>query len=203
MKHWKRLLTATAIITSTTVAAGGIGAGGVDAAENCTTRSTKQAFSQWGDSNQYFTVTNGTFESGTGGWTLTSGVTTKNDQATWKVNGASHSKALSIPGGGSAEAPFMCVNSDEDSMRFFYRNPTGNGSANLQVKIEVKSDLGQAVNTWTVGTSSTGWNVSPRIMLPNLRDANGQQWIRLSFTSINTPAAWVVDDVMIDPWVSR
>lgn len=203
MKNWKRII-ATAAITLGTAAGAGLvpGTAGIAAATNCSTRSTKQAFLQWGDANQYFIVDNGTFESGTGGWTLSGGPKVVTGQAPWKVNGRTHSKALQLPAFSSATAPFMCVASNEEWMRFFYNDP-GVPGASLRIEITVKNANGMAVNTWEVGSSSAGWKVSSQIGLPNLRDADGKQWISMRFIPTNNPATWQIDDVMVDPWVNR
>lgn len=205
MTNWKRIITAALITLGTTAGATGAipGTAGIAAASDCTTRSTKQAFLQWGDANQYFIADNGTFESGAGGWALSGGPSVVSGQAPWKVNGSGHSKALQLPKGSSATAPFMCVNSNEEWMRFFYKDP-GVPGASIRIEITVKNSTGaSSVNTWEAGSSSAGWKVSSQIGLPNLRDANGQQWISMRFIPTNVGATWQIDDVMIDPWVSR
>jgi hypothetical protein len=55
------------------------------ASEACTTRTVSQPFTQWSDSNDYFPMTSGTFESGTSGWTLGSGVSRVAENEPWKV----------------------------------------------------------------------------------------------------------------------
>ena len=204
MKNWKRIIATAAITLGTVAGAGAVpGMAGIAAAGECSARSTKQAFLQWGDANQYFIVNNGTFESGTGGWTLAGGPRVVSGQAPWKVNGSTHSKALQLPAGSSATAPFMCVASNEEWMRFFYRDP-GVPGASIRIEITVKNSTGAySVNTWEAGSSSAGWKVSSQIGLPNLRDANGEQWISMRFIPTNTPATWQIADVMVDPWVSR
>lgn len=188
-----------AVMAATVLATLGVAGGTTMAGDGCTTRTTNTAFAQWGDNNQYFATTNGTFESGAGGWTLRNGTSVVADQAPWKVNGSAHAKALRLPGGSSATSTSMCVASNEESMRFFYKSP---GSGSLQVRVEVSNAFGSSVRTWSVSTSRTGWIVSPQLALPNLRDASGQQWITITFSSSGS-AAWAIDDVMIDPWIAR
>jgi hypothetical protein len=188
-----------AVAAATVLATLGVFGGSASAGDGCAARTTTAAFAQWGDTNQYFTATNGTFESGAGGWALRNGTSVVADQAPWKVNGSNHGRALNLPGGSSATSTSMCVASNEESMRFFYKSP---GSGSLQVRVEVSNARGSSVRTWSVSTSRTGWIVSPQLALPNLRDANGQQWITVTFSSSGS-AAWAVDDVMIDPWITR
>jgi hypothetical protein len=168
----------------------------------CSTRNSRPAFSTWGDTNQYFVATGGTFEGGATGWTLGGGAAVVADQAPWRVNGGGHDEALRLPGTAEASTRTLCVQSNEESMRFFFKSP-GVAGASLKVKITTVNERGMASNSWTIGTSSAGWRVSPQIPLPDLRDASGQQWITITFEPVNTPATWVVDDVMIDPWVAR
>lgn len=181
--------------------AGFVGGATADAA-SCPTRTTKQAFAAWGDLNSYFVADSGTFESGTGAWSLSGGPTVVSQQSPWKVNGSAHTKALSIPKNAKATTPLMCVAANEEWMRFFYKSPGVAGSA-IQVKIEVSNSLGTSINTWAVDGTRAGWFVSPQIYLPNLRDASGIQYLTISFYPINTQANWVIDDVMIDPWIGR
>jgi hypothetical protein len=206
-RSWKRIVAASAIVAGSMAMATSIGSGSASAADPCAARTTKQAFKQWGDTNQYFSVTNGTFESGTGGWQMTKATagtpSVVTDQEPWKVNGTSHTKALKLPAYSTAMAPFMCVASNEEWLRFFYKDP-GVGGAGLLAKVEVRNASGAvAINTYTIGASSAGWKVGPQVYLPNLRDANGEQWISVTFTPVNNAATWYIDDVMIDPWVSR
>lgn len=195
---WKRTLLATTIVAGATFTTM---AGPAHADDACVSRSTKQSFANWGDQNSYFVMTSGTFESGSSGWTLSGGPSVVSAQEPWKVlgNGA---KALNLPKNSSARSTKMCVASNEEWLRFFYKSPGVSGSA-LKVTITVTSSNGTAVNTWAVGGDSAGWNVTPQIYLPNIRDNNGQQWITVQFAPVNTQATWVIDDVQIDPFVSR
>lgn len=168
------------------------------AATKCPTRSTKAAFSQWGDQNQYFVANNGRFEGGTKDWTLAGGASIVTDQATWKVNGASDKKALSLPSGTSATSVSICVAANEESLRFFYKSP---GTGSVKIRMDVADSTGWAYSWYSFGTTRQGWGVSPIIKLPSLRDADGDQWITLTFES--TGGTWLVDDVMIDPWIAR
>ena len=196
---WKRILTATAIIAGTTAMTTGAIAGSVSAA--CASRTTFQAFKAWGDTNQYFVAPNSTFESGTNGWMLGS-ASVVSDQAPWKINGSTHSKALNVPAYTTVMPPNICLNSNEEWMRFFYKDP-GVGGAQLLVKIEAWSSAGRVVQEIRINSGSAGWKVSSQIPMPNKRDANGEQTITLTITPVSTSATWRLDDIMIDPWVSR
>lgn len=199
----KRIALAATIVAGTTTLSTGAIAGSASAA--CASRTTFQAFSKWGDTNQYFVAPNATFESGTSGWTMYAGVGTPSvvtDQEPWKINGAGHSKALQLPAYSTAMPPNICLNSNEEWMRFFYKDPAVSG-AQLLVKIEAWSSAGRVVQEIRINSGSAGWKVSNQIAMPNKRDAAGEQTITLTITPVGTAATWRVDDIMIDPWVSR
>lgn len=203
MKHWKRALaTASVAIVTSGV---GIAIGGVAAAGTCPTRTTSTPFTAWGDSNSYFVAPAGTFESGATGWTFYGNIGVVADQAPWKVNGSNHSKALNLPAYATAMPPNMCVASNEDAVRMFYKDP-GVSGASLLVKIEAWNAAGtngRVITQSTIRSSGAGWKLSPRIAMPNNRDAAGEQWVTVTFTPINTAGTWRIDDVMIDPWIAR
>lgn len=201
MRTFKQVALAATIAIAAT--AGAIGAGTVATAGSCPTRTLSTPFKAWGDSNQYFTVPGATFE-GSHGWSFGGNISVVNDQEPWKINGSTHSKSLNLPAYTTAMAPNMCIASNEDSLRLFYKDP-GVGGAALTVKIEAwnNSSTGRSINTYTIGSSGSGWKLSPRIELPNKRDAAGEQWVTITITPVNTAATWRVDDVMLDPWIAR
>lgn len=181
-----------AVTTGTTVAAG-----------SCPARTLTTPFTAWGDSNSYFVVPGATFE-GSHGWSFSGSISVVSDQEPWKINGSSHAKALNLPAYTTAVAPNMCIADNEDSLRFFYKDPNVGGAA-LSVKVEAwnNSSTGRSVQTYAIGSNGSGWKLSPRIELPNKRDAKGEQWVSITITPINTAATWRIDDVMLDPWIAR
>lgn len=195
MRHFARAIAAATLISSIGV----IGASAsVSAATACPTRSMAPKFAQWGDSNQYFVAPQGTFEGRTGMWTRAGGAGVVADQAPWRINGGNHGKAMRLPSGASITSQAFCVAANEESLRFFYKSP---GSGSISIRMDVANAHGQAISTYGFGTSQAGWGVSPIINLPSLRDSNGDQWVTLTFTS--TGGSWLVDDVMVDPWIAR
>ena len=201
MTNWKRIISVAAISLGATAATTGLAGGSAAAAGSCGTRSTFQAFSQWGDKNEYFLLPGGSFESGTSGWSL-GGSSVVTDQAPWKVNGSSHKKALSVPAYTTVMPANICINSNEEWMRFFYKDPGVRG-AQLLVKIEAWTAALQENQEIKIDSGSSGWKVSNQIPMPNKRDSRGEQWITLTITPVSTAATWRLDDIMIDPWVSR
>jgi hypothetical protein len=205
MQHWKQLLLAGAIAAAATTVGTGALPGTAAAAGSCGARTTTQAFKNWGDTNQYFVVPGATFESGTPGWVFYAGQGTPSvvtDQESGKVNGSTHTKALNVPAYSTVMPPNMCINSNEEFLRLFYKDP-GVSGAQLLVKMEAWSSAGRVVQQFTINASSAGWKVSPQIPMPNKRDANGEQTITLTITPIGQAGTWRLDDIMVDPWVSR
>ena len=199
----KRLLiAATAAIAASSIAA--VPSAGASWEQPCEARKLSKAFSQWGDTNDYFLVTGGSFETfSVVSWSLSSGAFPRlGEQSPWKVNGANDRMGLRIPFGGSARTLDICVMVDEEVMRFFYRSP-GIRGAQLRVDIDADSDMGSAKGSWTADGSVAGWQVSPPIAIPNVRGEDGRQQIDITFTPAGARATWAIDDVMIDPWRTR
>jgi anti-sigma factor ChrR (cupin superfamily) len=141
----------------------------------------------------------GTFEAGASTWAKTGGASVVSGNEPWKVLGSTHASSLKIPAGASAASQSMCIASAEDSLRFFYKSPGVSGSL-LHVSIYVTSGVNVATNDYDVSGSTAGWAVSQRIMLPDIRDASGQQTVTITFSQRQTAATWQLDDVEIDPW---
>jgi hypothetical protein len=199
----KRLLiSSAAAIAATSIAA--VPSAGAGWEQPCEARKLSKAFSQWGDTNDYFLVTGGDFETfSVIAWNLSLGTQPRlGEQSPWKVNSALHRMGLRIPFGGRARTLDICVMVDEETMRFFYRSPGVRG-AQLRVDIDAASDMGSAKGSWTADGSVAGWQVSPAIAIPNVRGEDGRQEIEITFTPAGVRATWAIDDVMIDPWRTR
>jgi hypothetical protein len=205
MKNVKRVVAVTLALSSITVL-GGVASGAPASAASCPQRATTKAFSQWGDNNSYFVVPNGSFESGTAGWSLYASdfgsIKTTRTQEPWKVNGSNHANSLRLPAYSTAQVPNICLSSNEEWGRFFYRDPGVAGSS-LLVKVEAWSSAGRMNTEIRIPSGRSGWQVSPQIAMPNKRDGNGDQWVTITITPVDAPATWSIDDVMIDPWISR
>src|SRR3954467_1425228 len=83
----------------------------------CPPTATTKAFSGFGDSSNYSLVSNGAFESGSAGWSLTrSSVVSGNESA--RVHGGADSKSLAISATGLAVSPAFCVSIEQPTFRF-------------------------------------------------------------------------------------
>jgi hypothetical protein len=174
------------------------------ALDACTARTVSQPFTNWGDSNYYFPVTSGTFEAGTTGWTIGSGVSRVTENEPWNVTGSGTS-SLKIPAGSSASTAEMCLTADEDSTRFFYKAP-GIGGVGLLVTIKATNTITNSVyrTSFTLPPGTLGgWHVSPRIALPDVRGTTGTENVVITFTAPGGGGAWQIDDVFVDPSRTR
>ena len=192
------------------------------AVDACSTRTLSQPFSRWGDLNQYFPVNNGTFESGTSGWTLGSGASRVAENEPWKVAG-SGDYSLKIPSGSSVSTPVMCLTADEDSTRFFYKSPGLNATLTATIVATATSvtttssakrsfagtpgtSVSSASNSFTISfplasSAASGWQVSPQIKLPNLSGLTGTYNVQIKLTAQGGP--WQIDDIYVDPSRTR
>src|SRR5215212_4233508 len=148
------------------------------AADECTTRTTTKAFAAFGDTNDYFPIGGGTFESGSlSSFTVTGGVSVAAENEPWRVLGAGHGRAAALPPGATLTATF-CVQLGEDAMRLFVKSPNGAGGS-LTAKTTVSTAYGSALTSTTLGTSSSAWTPTPKIPLKNVSGPDGKQYVTL------------------------
>lgn len=194
MKFIARSLVATVLVASL----GAVGAAGtVSAASACPARSSAPKFSQWGDQNLYFVAPQARFEGATGQWTRTGSAGVVAEQSPWRINGATDSKAMRLPAGASITSPPICVAANQESMRFFFKSP---GTGKLRVTLSVTTG-GTTAYSSLAFNAQAGWNVSQVFAFPAARNAVGDQWITVSIAAEG--GTWLVDDVMVDPWITR
>ena len=196
MRRAARGILALSVVAAAIV--GGATAG--DAAVSCAARSSRATFAAWGDTNQYFRAPGGGFEpSLTNNWTMTGGAIALVGNEPWHVVGALDLMAAFIPTGGTTTSPTFCVAAQEDSIRFFVKRPGVRGAL-LHVAVRVTAGVNVATMDVDIDGSASGWGPSDRYMLPDIRDAAGRQNVTITFSTRGTAAAWLVDDVMVDPW---
>ena len=168
------------------------------AADECTTRTTTKAFASFGDTNDYFPIGGGTFESGElSSFTVTGGVSVAGENEPWKVLGSSHTRSAALPAGATLKATF-CVQVGEDSMRLFTKSPSNAGSA-LSIKTTVSTAYGSASTSSSMSASSSAWSPTARIPLTNVSGPDGKQYVTLLVTNTGS-GTWLVDDILVDPW---
>jgi hypothetical protein len=184
------LVGALAVVVGPTTAA--------QAADECTTRTTTKAFSAFGDTNEYFPIGGGTFETGSlSNFTVTGGVSVAAENEKWKVLGSSHSRSAALPAGATLTATF-CVQVGEDSMRLFVKPPSTTGSG-LSIKATVSTSYGSAAAALSMSGASPEWSPTGRIPLKNVSGPDGKQYVTLVITNTGS-GTWLVDDILVDPW---
>ena len=157
-----------------------------------------QAFKQFGDARYYTFGTNGGVESGTTGWTVSSGASVVRGNESFYIHSSSDSKALSLSRGATALTPSMCMGTSSTVVRFFVE-----GNTSVRVDVVERNLLGLVVgilNATTV-TGSSAWQPSPAVLnLDSLQGVLGVSSVQLRFTALDGTA--LVDDVYVDPWSS-
>lgn len=170
----------------------------------CPTTPTTKAFQRFGDTADYSLVSNGHFESGTSGWSLTkSSVVTGNES--YKVRSSSDSKSLAIQPTGVAVSPAFCVGVEHPSFRFFGRRTSGTWGV-LNVKLRWTGSDGRT-NETVVGSLSgdpyKSWQPTPSLPLATtlpLSQSGQTASVRLVFDPEDYGGAWTIDDVYVDPY---
>ena len=198
----RRWLMAAAIVCTVTAGSASTSGAATYTVKACALRTVTRPFAQWGDTNSYFVAPSGTFEYGIGTWTIAGSAWTVAENEPWRTNGATDSASMQLLPGSSIRSRSFCVGYDEDSIRLFIRQPGVPGSA-ITIRVTVTNPNGLGVNTYTMSGEEFGWTPSPRITMPNVRDANGQQTVTIEIAPANNPAVWMVDDVMVDPWKAK
>lgn len=165
-------------------------------ATDCGNPELTQPFKPWLDHAYYKAV--GTFEDGTPGWKLTGGAKVVSGGAL--SNGAS----LSLPAGSTATTPPVCVGLDEPTLRYFARKNSGLLST-LTVSVQVQLQLGVWVTLPMSVDLGGAWHPSlPSPVVANLLPLlpNDKTAVRFVFAPL-LGGAWQVDDVYVDPRMSR
>lgn len=167
-------------------------------------------FSAFGDLNQYWLATGGSFEGANSWWTFSGGAAIVAGNETFFVDGRTDARSLLIPPGGSATSPSFCVTTSSPLMRFFAKG--GDGSSPLIVTEiaattggtgQVKKLASTAASAHVIGsvTGSLNWAPTAQIPLdPSIAQATGKGalYVQLSFSNPGT-TAWQIDDVYVDP----
>jgi hypothetical protein len=174
------------------------------AASGCPSSSTSKVFKSFGDTADYSLLSNGAFESGTSGWSLTKSAVTSGNES-YKVHGSGDTKSLAIQPTGLVVSPAFCVSIDHPSFRFFARRTSGSWGV-LNVKLRWKESSGQ-VNETVVGSLAgdpfTSWSPTPSLPLGTtlpLWQAGSTLSVQLVLDPEDFGGAWTIDDVYIDPY---
>jgi hypothetical protein len=158
-----------------------------------------QVFSQWSDARDYVFATNGGFELGSFGWSLSGGAYVTGGNDPFFLHSTSDTRSLYLPRGASATSPATCMATSSTVIRFVSK-----GDASLRVQIVERNLLGIVVNILSVSTvdSATSWQPTPAITnLQSLQGLLGVSTMQVKITAVDGPAQ--VDDLFVDPMGSR
>jgi hypothetical protein len=171
---------------------------------SCPAPPVSTPFSQWGDTNSYFSVPGGAFE-GTAdqvGWAL-SGASLTSGNEPFLVNGSDDSQSLTIAGGGSATSPFFCVDNTMTSLRFFAQQLSAGGGLRVQALVQSADGVTVVPLARLLDGSMPAWAPTDPITGDTSGLSDDQSlMVALQFTVRATAASWQIDDVYVDPYRS-
>jgi hypothetical protein len=172
-------------------------------ASDCGDETLTQPFAGFGDSAHYKAVRNGSFETGTDGWTLLGRAKVVSGNEPWKVGGAGHAKSLVLPAGSSAISPVSCVGLAEPTLRFFAKKNRAPllGVSTLAVSVYVKTSLGLTVPVPVGVVLGNGqWKPTPPMLIvANLLPLLPGDRTPVAFQFTPLLGDWQIDDVFVDP----
>jgi hypothetical protein len=180
----------------------------VNSAGSCDDQSLSQPFAPWLDLASYTPLSGGDFESGAAGWALAGGSAVAGGNESNYVAGGADTKSLTVPSGGSATSPTMCVGIEHPTVRFFAKRNSGGllGLSTMRVDVLFENNLG-LVESLTIGvvTASSSWQPTlPMTVLASLLPLlPGEHTpVAFRFTSL-LGGNWSIDDVQVDPYSRR
>jgi hypothetical protein len=174
---------------------------------NCPSGGT-QVFAPWNDTNYYLPASNGGFESGTTGWTLSGGAGVVSGNEPFYSSGT-HS--LSLPSGSSAMSPPVCLGTQQLYIRLFGKDLSGTDSG-LRVRVYWYGLLNQLLGYSDFGVFPGGGNWGPTGQVQSgggllaplpLVSLLSSSSARIQITPLGSGSRWQIDDLYIDPSVMR
>ena len=160
---------------------------------------TTTPFAAWSDYANYAFASDGGFEGGASGWSLSGGARAASGNESFYVHSKTDKSSLSLPVGASATSPPMCISLLSGKMRFVARGDSG---SKVKVQIIYRGLLSSVLGILDGGTFSAGgsWKPSPQVgmlggVLPLLTSS-----VSFRFTAVGGAAA--IDDVYLDPMKS-
>ncbi len=161
--------------------------------------STAAVFAPWGDRSQYYFTSNGGFESGSTGWTLSGGARVVGGNEPFYLHSSQDKSSLLLPDGAVAASHWLCFGSNTPGIRFMATSPTGSGT--VHVRVVARGLLG-VLAILDGGTVQVGSSWAPTIdfgttfsqLNSALLGANAIQVV------ISTRGDVQIDDLYIDPF---
>jgi len=176
----------------------------VASAPSCDDQPLSQPFAPWLDPAQYTPLAGGDFESSAAGWALSGGAAVSAGNEPYYVAGPGAS-SLSIPAGGSAVSPSICVGIEHPTMRFFANRTSGGllGLSTMRVDVLFENSHGTVISLPIGATLPLpGWQPTlPMAVVANLLALLPGQHTPVAFRF--TPLLggnWSIDDIEVDPY---
>ncbi len=159
---------------------------------------TSTPFVAWSDYANYVFASDGGFEAGGSGWSLSGGARATSGNESFYVHSKTDKTSLSLPAGASATSPPMCISLLSSKMRFVAR---GDAGSKVKVQIIYRGLLSSVLGILDGGTVSAGESWQPsQTMLATLNAPLGTTSAQFVFTPSGGDA--LLDDVYVDPWVT-
>ena len=162
----------------------------------CNYPDAEQVFAKWGDSRYYELAPDGGFEEGGNGWTFTGGAALVAGNETEYLAGEADQTSLSIPYGGMATSPRVCVDDNTPVFRLMALN---GGDDHAKLRVIVSYELARENSSRTTDVRADDeWEPTNPLQL----DVNGalERVARISFTPRDDQGDWLIDDLYIDPF---
>lgn len=166
------------------------------AASACSYPDAEKVFAAWQDEGYYQLAPEGGAEEGGTGWTLEGGAEIVEGNESYYLNSSEDSAALSIPYGGTAISPPVCVDEDTPVFRLMALN-SGDQHSILKVSVTYIAEDRTRQSNVRIGDE---WEPTKALKL----DTNkGERAARISFTPKDEKGDWLIDDLYVDPWARR
>jgi hypothetical protein len=162
-------------------------------------------FQPWGDRGLYVLAPGGALESETNTWRLRGGAKLARGNEPYHVHDASDNESLSLPSGSLAQTNKVCLELTSPIMRFFIIN-TGSSTSLLEIIVMFRAADGTLLESAPVATLSAGPSWQPTLplsILANTAVPMGTKTVQFEFTPVGDGSGWRIDDLYVDPWVSR
>lgn len=176
---------------------------GAGTAQACQYTGAEQVFSRWGDTHSYVLAPDGGFEAGAEGWSLAGGARAVQGNESYYLHDAGDARSLSLPAGGSATSPSVCMSIDTPSLRMMVRN---GGDPSSRLRVEARYSLLGLVRTNVVDDVAAGssWTPSQQLsVVLGLSTVVGTlvpSAIQIRVRPLDERGQWQVDDIYVDPF---
>jgi hypothetical protein len=175
----------------------------VSARAACESSNLTQPFSKWGDANYYELAPGGGFEGAAAewdasGWTLGGSTHRAPGSEPYAATGALGQWSLALPAGSSGQSPYMCVDTERPTFRFFARN-RGLLSA-VVVQVVYRTLLGPIALPLGAVALSGAWEPTLPMLTGSVAGellSGGTAEVALRFTELTGESE--IDDVYVDP----